>query len=53
MSVMKKSTKESPNDETDLEIATPEKRYISPEEREQIIVELRLVPKRMYIFRNY
>ena len=53
MSVSKKSTKESPNDETDLEIATPEKRYISPEEREQIIEELRLVPKRMYFFRNY
>ena len=33
-------------DETeDLEIATPEKRYISPEERKQIIEELRLVPK--------
>ena len=34
-------------DETeDLEIATPEKRYISPEERKQIIEELRLVPKK-------
>ena len=29
------------------------KRYICPEERQQIIDELRLVPKRMYISRNY
>ena len=29
-----------------LEIATPKKRYISPEERKQIIEELRLVPKK-------
>ena len=29
-----------------VEIATPKKRYISPEERQQIIVELRLVPKK-------
>ena len=43
----KKSTKELPNDETeeDAELATPKKRYISPEERQQIIDELRLVPK--------
>ena len=35
------------NDETeeDVEIATPKKRYISPEETQQIIDELRLVPK--------
>ena len=42
----KKSAKELPNDETeeeDVEIATPKKRYISPEERQQIIDELRLV----------
>ena len=31
------------NNETDVEIATPKKRYISPEERQQIIDELRLV----------
>ena len=44
-SVSKKSTKELPNDETevDVERATPKKRYISPEERQQIIDELRLV----------
>ena len=35
------------NDETeDVEISTPKKRYISPEERKQIIEELRLVPKK-------
>ena len=41
----KKSTKESTNDETEVgvERATPKKRYISPEERQQIIDELRLV----------
>ena len=46
----KKSTKElHDNDEIkeeDVEIATPKKRYISPEERQQIIDELRLVPKK-------
>ena len=44
-----KSTKELPNDdetkEEDVEIATPKKTYLSPEERKQIIEELRLVPK--------
>ena len=35
------------NDETeDVEITTPKKRYISPEERKQIIEELRLGPKK-------
>ena len=29
----------------DVEITTPEKRYLSPEQRQQIIDELRLVPK--------
>ena len=45
----KKPAKELPNDKTeeeDVEIATPKKRYISPEERQQIIDELRLVPKK-------
>ena len=31
------------NNETDVEITTHKKRYISPEERQQIIDELRLV----------
>ena len=45
----KKPTKELPNDKTkeeDAEIATSKKRYTSPEERKQIIEELRLVPKK-------
>ena len=43
----KKSAKTSQNNETeeDVEIAVPKKWYISPEERKQIIEELRLVPK--------
>ena len=47
----KKPTKELPDDEAkeeDVEIATPKKRYISPEERKQIIEELKLVSK-MYV----
>ena len=38
-----------PNDETkeqNVETTTYKKRYISPEERQQIIEELRLVPKK-------
>ena len=46
-SVSKKSAKELPNSETDVQITTHRKRYISPEERQQIIDELRLQPKRM------
>ena len=45
----KKSTKElHNNDETeeDVEITTHKKRYISPEKRQQITDELRLVPKK-------
>ena len=47
-SVSKKSSKKLQNNETEVnvEIATPKKRYISPEERQQIIGELRLVPKK-------
>ena len=50
----KKSAKELPNDETeeDVERVTPKKRYISPEERQKIIDELRYL-KRMHIFKNY
>ena len=36
--------------EEDVERATPKKRYISPEERKQIIDELRLVPKKDVYF---
>ena len=44
----KKSAKGLPNDETkvDVEWATPKKRYISPEERQQIIDELKVIPKK-------
>ena len=42
-SVSKK--KSNNNNDDDAELATHKKRYISPEEREQIIDELRLVPK--------
>ena len=47
-SISKKPAKELPNNdeiEEDLEITTHKKRYVSPKERQQIIDELRLVPK--------
>ena len=44
VSTSKKSNKKLPNEE-DAETTTHKKRYISPEERQQIIDELRLVPK--------
>ena len=34
------------NNNEDVELTTHKKRYISPEERKQIIDELRLVPKK-------
>ena len=46
---MKLHFKELQNDEMEA----PKKRYISLEERQQIIDELRLVPKRTCISRNY
>ena len=45
----KKSTKELHNNgesEDDTEVTTHKKRYASPEKRQQIIVELRLAPKK-------
>ena len=42
--VSKKPVKELPINGEDTEIATRKKRYLSPEERQQIIDELRLVP---------
>ena len=49
-SVSKKPSKELHNnnetEKEDVEIATPKKRYISPEKRKQIIDEWRLVPKK-------
>ena len=46
VSISKKSIKELLINDEDVEITTRKKRYISPEEREQIIDELRLVPKK-------
>ena len=48
-SVSKKSSNQLPNDETELDVerVTSKKRYISPEERQQSIDELRLALKRM------
>ena len=43
-SVSKNSTKKLPTIDEDAELTT-HKRYISPEERQQIIDELRLIPK--------
>ena len=39
-------SKKTNNNEADMEVATSKKRCISPEERKQIIEELRLVPKK-------
>ena len=44
-SVSKKSTKKLPIIDEDVELTTHKKRYISPEERQQIINEIRLIPK--------
>ena len=43
-SVSKKSTKKLPTIDEDAELTT-HKRYISPEGRQQIVDELRLIPK--------
>ena len=51
-SVSKKSTKELANHETEVNIerATPKKRDISPEERQETFDKLRLVPKKDVCF---
>ena len=53
-SVSKKCTKELQNNETEVGVkrATPKKRCISPEEIQQIIDELRLVPKKDKLLMN-
>ena len=43
--VSKKKTDNNHNNDDDVELTTPKKRCLSPEERQQIIDELRLVPK--------
>ena len=45
-SVSKKPNNNNNNNNDDAEITAHRKRYISPEERQQIINELRLVPKK-------
>ena len=52
-SVSKKPSNNNNKNNEDVEITAHKKRYISPEERQQIINELRLVPKNMRIFKNY
>ena len=42
----KKSNNNNNNSNEDVELPTHKKRYISPEERQQTINELRLVPKK-------
>ena len=44
-SVSEKFTKELPTIDEDAKLSTHKKRYISPEERQKSIDELRLVPK--------
>ena len=43
-SISKKKS-DNNNNNNNVELTTPQKRYISPEERQQIIDELSLVPK--------
>ena len=47
-SVSKKSTMKLPTIDEDAELATHKKRYISPKERQQVVDELKLVPKNYY-----
>ena len=49
--VSKKSNKELPKEE-DFKMTTHKKRYVSPETRQQIIDELRLVPKNYWWIRD-
>ena len=50
VNALKKAGKELPK-EGNVEMTTHKKRYISPEERQQIIDELRLVPKEYWWIR--
>ena len=45
-SISKKKSNNNNNNDEDVELTTHKKRYICPEERQQIINELRLVPKK-------
>ena len=44
--ISKKSSNNNNDDDDSAELTTHKKRYISPEERQQIINKLRLVPKK-------
>ena len=48
--VSKKPSNNNNNNNEDVEITAQKKRYISPEERQQIIKELRLIPKKDVYF---
>ena len=50
ISVLKKPNNNNNNHDDDLEIPAHNKRYISPKERQQIIDELMLVPKKDVYF---
>ena len=52
MKLHSKELRNNNNNETDAEITTHKKRYISPEERQQVIDELRLVPKKDAYFQK-
>ena len=52
-SVSKKSNSNNNNNNEDVELTTRKKRYISPEERQQITNELMLVPKGTSIFKKF
>ena len=48
------SNNDDDDNNDDVELTTHKKRYISPEERQQIINELRLIPKKRWEFlKNY
>ena len=51
-SVSKKPSNNNDDDDDDVELTSHKKRYISPEERQQIINELRLIPKKDEYFKN-
>ena len=50
ISISNKSSAEHSKNDANSEIELPKKRYIPPEERQQIIDELRLIPKKDVYF---
>ena len=51
-SILNKKSSNNDDAEENVEITTHKKRYVSPEERQQIIDELRLVPKNYWCLFN-